>query len=387
MNSEKKNFLNQVFKRSKSTLILVGFTVLFIFYLMTTKTEPEIIDAPEKVWPIEAAVAEYKNITPQLKLYGEITSARRSDLRVSVGGQVTEVGGNFKEGGVVIKGELLLMIDDFEYRNAVTEGQAKFDILKNDTERAKKLFDILKNDAERAEKLFLKGTVSEQFKDNALLEKIQQEIILAEAKKDLRDTKLFAPYDGVINGVVASLGKQVSTFNDKVGEIIDITNLEVRFSLSKAQYGRLLEDSQSVIGRPVSINWTAGNRTFNFDANIARIGAEIKSNTGGIDVYAILLPDNTSIALIRPGAFVGIKVPDKTYNQIISVPDTAIYEEGYVFVIKNERLEKRFISILGYDNINTLIVAKQPSVIEEGDMIAVTQLREAGEGVTVEILQ
>jgi len=373
MNAEKKNFLNQVFKRSKSTLILVGFTVLFIFYLMTTKTEPEIIDAPEKVWPIEAAVAEYKNITPQLKLYGEITSARRSDLRVSVGGQVTEVGGNFKEGGVVIKGELLLMIDDFEYRNAVTEGQAKFD--------------ILKNDAERAEKLFLKGTVSEQFKDNALLEKIQQEIILAEAKKDLRDTKLFAPYDGVINGVVASLGKQVSTFNDKVGEIIDITNLEVRFSLSKAQYGRLLEDSQSVIGRPVSINWTAGNRTFNFDANIARIGAEIKSNTGGVDVYAILLPDNTSIALIRPGAFVGIKVPDKTYNQIISVPDTAIYEEGYVFVIKNERLEKRFISILGYDNINTLIVAKQPSVIEEGDMIAVTQLREAGEGVTVEILQ
>ncbi len=67
MNSEKKNFLNQVFKRSKATLILVGFTVLFIFYLMTTKTEPEIIDAPEKVWPIEAAVAEYKNITPQLK--------------------------------------------------------------------------------------------------------------------------------------------------------------------------------------------------------------------------------------------------------------------------------------------------------------------------------
>ena len=61
-------------------------------------------------------------------------------------------------------------------------------------------------------------------------------------------------------------------------------------------------------------------------------------------------------------------------------------EEGYVFVIKNERLEKRFISILGYDNINTLIVAKHPSVIEEGDMIAVTQLREAGEGVTVEIL-
>ena len=97
MNSEKKNFLNQVFKRSKATLILVGFTVLFIFYLMTTKTEPEIIDATEIVCRIAAAVAEYTNITPQLKLYRELTSARRSDLRVSVGGRVTEVGGNFKE--------------------------------------------------------------------------------------------------------------------------------------------------------------------------------------------------------------------------------------------------------------------------------------------------
>ena len=372
MNNQLKNKIKQLFQKSKRTVLLIACTVLFIVYLTITKTEPELVIIPEKAWPIEVVIAEHKNITPHLKLFGEITSARRSDLRASVGGQVTKVGENFKEGGVVTQGELLLMIDDFEYRNAVTEGQAKFD--------------ILKNDAERAEKLFLRGSVSEQFKDNALLGKIQQEIILAEAKKDLRDTKLFAPYDGVINGVVASLGKQVSTFNDKVGEIIDIKNLEVRFSLSKAQYGRLLEDNQEIIGRYVSVNWTAGNKTFNFDANIARIGAEIKSNTGGVDVYASLLADNTNISLIRPGAFVAIKVPDKTYNQVISLPDTAIYEDSYIFVINNERLEKKPVSILGYDNINTLIVAKKPSVIEDGDMIAVTQLREAGEGVKVQIL-
>ena len=372
MNLDIKNFLNNALNRSKATLIAIGLTLLIIFYLNATKTDTEIVDVSEKIWPITAIQAEYKNTTPNLTLFGEIISARRSDLRVSVGGQVIEVGENFKEGGVVRMGEILLAIDDFEYQNAVTEGQAKFD--------------ILKSDSDRAEALYLRGSVSEQFKDNALLEKTQQEIILAEAKKDLRDTQLFAPYDGVINDVVASLGKQVSTFNDKVGEIIDIKNLEVRFSLSKAQYGRLLEDNQDVIGSPVSVNWTAGNKTFTFDANIARIGAEIKSNTGGVDLYASLLADNTNISLIRPGAFVAITVPDKTYSQVISLPDTAIYEDSYIFVIKNERLEKRSVSILGYDNINTLIVAKKPSAIENGDMIAVTQLREAGEGVKVEIL-
>ena len=150
-----KTFLKDTFTKSKATIIVVGLTALIIFYLNATKTETEIVDAPEKLWPINAIQAEYKNTTPNLKLFGEITSARRSDLRVSVGGQVIEVGENFKEGGVVRMGELLLAIDDFEYQNAVTEGQAKFD--------------ILKSDSDRAEALYLRGSVSEQFKDLSLI--------------------------------------------------------------------------------------------------------------------------------------------------------------------------------------------------------------------------
>ena len=38
-------------------------------------------------------------------------------MRAFVGGQVTQVGDNFKEGGVVKQGELLLTIDDFEYKS------------------------------------------------------------------------------------------------------------------------------------------------------------------------------------------------------------------------------------------------------------------------------
>ena len=108
MNLDIKNIFKNAFTKSKATLIVVGLTALIIFYLNVTKTETEIVNAPEKLWPINAVQAEYKNTTPNLKLFGEIISARRSDLRVSVGGQVIEVGENFKEGGVVKMGELLL---------------------------------------------------------------------------------------------------------------------------------------------------------------------------------------------------------------------------------------------------------------------------------------
>ncbi len=372
INSQLKNKIKQLFQKSKRTLMLIAFTFLFVVYLTLTKTEPELVIIPEKVWPVAAISVEYKDVTPNLELFGEITSARRSELRVSVGGQVVEVGENFKKGGVVKKGELLLIIDDFEYQNAVIEEQAKYE--------------ILNRDFERAEELYLKNSISEQFRDNAMLEKTQQEITLAEAQKDLRDTKLFAPYDGVINGVEASLGKQVSTFNDKVGEIIDIKNLEVRFSLSKAQYGRLLEDDQAVIGRAVAIHWIAGNQIFDFEAEISRTGAEIKSNTGGIDIFATLFFDESEFSLIRPGAFVRLSVTDKTYNQVISVPNTAVYDDEYIFIILNDRLVKRLVVVMGYDGTNTLIKADSTNEIKVGDLIMVNQLREAGEGVKVQIL-
>ena len=372
INSQLKNKIKQLFQKSKRTLMLIAFTFLFVVYLTLTKTEPELVIIPEKVWPVAAISVEYKDVTPNLELFGEITSARRSELRVSVGGQVVEVGENFKKGGVVKKGELLLIIDDFEYQNAVIEEQAKYE--------------ILNRDFERAEELYLKNSISEQFRDNAMLEKTQQEITLAEAQKDLRDTKLFAPYDGVINSVEASLGKQVSTFNDKVGEVIDIKNLEVRFSLSKAQYGRLLEDDQAVIGRAVAIHWIAGNQIFDFEAEISRTGAEIKSNTGGIDIFATLFFDESEFSLIRPGAFVRLSVTDKTYNQVISVPNTAVYDDEYIFIILNDRLVKRLVVVMGYDGTNTLIKADSTNEIKVGDLIMVNQLREAGEGVKVQIL-
>jgi hypothetical protein len=68
------------------------------------------------------------------------------------------------------------------------------------------------------------------------------------------------------------------------------------------------------------------------------------------------------------------------------VPDTSVYEDSYVFVIKQSRLEKRFIEILGYDGSYALIKAKDSSEIKDGDQLITNQLREAGEGVKVKVL-
>jgi len=366
-----KEYIDKIKRVNPTVLLLVG-TLLIISLLRATKDETVLLVIEEKSWPVSVIEAQYDDVQPTLALFGEVITSRRSELRALVGGQVVEVGENFKEGAVVEKGELLLRVDDFEYRNSVTEETAKLE--------------VMNRDFERADELFKQGSISEQFRDNALLERTQQEIVLSEVEKDLRDTELFAPFDGVINDVQATLGKQVSTFNDKIGEIIDIKNMEVRFSISKAQYGRLLEDESEIVGRAIEMKWTVGKRDLIFDASISRVGAEITSNTGGVNIFANIELDNDQETPLRPGAFVRLRMPDKTYESVISIPETAVYEDEYIYIIKDERLKKAVIVISGYDQSNVLIQPTEELMIQNGDLIVTNQLREAGEGVKVDIL-
>ena len=366
-----KEYINKIKRVNPIVLLLVG-TFFIISLLRATKDEPVMLVIEEKSWPVSVIEAQYDDVNPTLALFGEVITSRRSELRALVGGQVIEVGENFKEGAVVKKGELLLKIDDFEYRNSVIEETAKLE--------------VMNRDFERADELFKQGSISEQFRDNALLEKTQQELVLSESEKDLRDTELFAPFDGVINDVQATLGKQVSTFNDKIGEIIDIKNMEVRFSISKAQYGRLLEDESAIVGRAIEMKWTVGQRDLTFDAYISRVGAEITSNTGGVNIFANIELDNDQETPLRPGAFVRLRMPDKTYKSVISIPETAVYEDEYIYIIKDQRLKKAVIVISGYDQSNVLIQPAEDLMIQNGDLIVTNQLREAGEGVKVDIL-
>ena len=366
-----KEYINKI-KRVNPIVLLLVSTFLVISFLRATKDEPEILVVQEKSWPVSVIEAQYGNIQPTVALFGEVITSRRSELRALVGGQVIKVGENFKEGAVVKKGELLLRIDDFEYRNSVTEETAKLD--------------VMTRDFERADELFKQGSISEQFRDNALLEKTQQELVLSESEKDLRDTELFAPFDGVINDVQATLGKQVSTFNDKIGEIIDIKNMEVRFSISKSQYGRLLEDESEILGRAIEVRWTVGQKDLVFDASISRVGAEITSNTGGVNIFATIEMDKELETPLRPGAFVRLRMPDKTYISVIRIPETAVFNDEYIYIVKDQRLKKVGIAISGYDQSNVLIKPTEELMIQNGDLIVTNQLREAGEGVKVDIL-
>jgi RND family efflux transporter MFP subunit len=376
----------EAFARTRAGLpvLVLGAAVLVVVVLNLARPRLQPVVAAERVWAVSAISVKRETVQPELDLFGAVIAGRRSELRARVAGPISRVGPNFRDGGVVKEGELLLQVDPFDYQTALADSRSRL-------KEAEVRLTAVERDLKRARDLYAQKLVAPQFLENAELaveqQKAvveQQQIAVQRAARDLEDTRLLAPYAGVVGNVNADLGKQLSP-NDKVADITDVGRLEVRFSLSNAEYGRLLETGDPVVGRPVRVVWEVGEEKLGYEARIERVGAEITATTGGVDVYAVIAADAAATPL-RPGAFVRVRVADRRYEDVMRIPETALYGQDTVYVINAEdRIEPRQIAIRGYDANDMLVASAGDPALQDGDRVLTSQLREIGAGVKVTV--
>lgn len=378
--------LLRAFARSRAGLPVLIVAAAALIVAVLTALRPQLAPVPvsERVWVVSAATVRHETVQPELDLFGEVIAGRRSELRALVAGPIARVGPNFRDGGLVQEGELLLQVDPFDYEALLADHRSR---LKEAEVRLK----VVGRDLQRARDLIAQKLVAQQFLDNAELAVQQQEAVVEQqgiavqrAQRDVRDTRLLAPYAGVVGNVNADLGKQLS-LNDKVADITDMGRLEVRFSLSNAEYGRLLETGDPVVGRPVRVIWDVGTEELAYTGRIERVGAEITAATGGVDAFAAITAGDAATVL-RPGAFVRVRVADRRYDGVLRVPETALYGEDTVYAINAEdRLEARRVAIRGYAGNDLLATSDGEPSLEDGDRVLTSQLREIGAGVKVRV--
>ena len=131
----------------------------------------------------------------------------------------------------------------------------------------------------------------------------------------------------------------------------------------------------------MTVTWKVGERDLSYQAKIARVGAEIVSTTGGVDVYAVL--EDSLRPDLRPGAFVSVRVPDREYADVFVAPESSLYGENMLYVIADSRLAERRIELLGHDGDHIIFRSAGEPVLADGDRVVTTPLREAGVGVKV----
>ena len=399
--------------------ILIG-GALFALILLVSAPSVEPRAIVERSWHVKVIKAKREDIQPDLHVFGQVVAGREVVLRALVQGEIIETWPELREGGILRRGAPLLRIDPFNYETAVREAsaslrEAKARLLEMEAkeqegralyQRAVEQLEILQRDLDRSELLAKDGHIAEKTLDDRKLAFIRQaqqtqqrrsalaiekarleqqesavkrsEITLSRRQRDMENTLLVSPYDGFLRNVRAGVGRLVSS-NDPIATLVDATRLEVRFNLSERQFGDLLEEEGSLKGRRLRVSWRVGKKTLFFDAVVAQSGAEISSTTGGVDVFATLdLPSIESP--IRPGAFVEVDLPDRLYKQVLRLPEEAIYQGNYVYIVKGNRLERQKIEIVGRADRDILV---RSQALEEGAPILATRFPEVGPGIKV----
>ncbi len=418
----------KMLNRSPKVLVPVAIlaaSVLTFGYLKVTRTEAQPKPPEERVWPVSVTAVERISMQPTVSAFGEVVAGKEVEIKPLVPGRLVEVSPNLENGAVVQAGELLVVVDPFDYETAVVEREAELNEanarlqeIGAELKAARQLrihtqqeLVLRERDLERTRNLTIRGTASEKARDDAelALNNAEQSLTLREqsiaqlgartdqqdalisradvalrrARRDLEHTRVTAPFTGFLTDTDAALGKRVRD-GDAVARLIDANRLEISFQLNNRDFARLLNagtaGANGLVNRPVEVQWKVGNEVFVYQAQIERVGAEIDATSGGVDVYAVVEGAGPEVPL-RPGAFVQVAIPDRHYQDVVELPDTAVDDTGSLYVVEDGRLVARQVTILRRVGTTFLVTGDLPA----GALVVTTPFPEAGPGARVSV--
>ncbi len=388
-------------------------------YLKATKPETPKRKAKPSIYAISTVPVAFGTVQPQLKLFGTTVAGRQVEIRSLVAGQVITTSDDLRDGGKIAAGATILAIDPFNYKSdlqdneaqtaetaaKVRELEASLAVERGNLKFAREQADLADTDLKRARPLLERGAITERVVDDRRLILNQRRQTVAQmennigvwqariaqqkaavsrletgrlrAAQRLAETKLVAPFNAYVTDVGAQVGRMVGV-NDRVATLIDRDWIEVAFTVTDRQFGRLVRGAGGIEGRQIEVRWNVGETPLVYSARIDRVGASVSSQAGGVQLYARVDKPADGVGL-RPGAFVEVRVPDTEFKKVASLPSTAVFNGDTVFVVKDGKLAARKISIVSTSGSNVLV----RGTLEAGDKIMITRLSLPGDGVRV----
>lgn len=373
-------------RKLRIILIIIVITALCVSLLFLTRPKAEKRPIPETVVTVETIDAQRTDYPVIVKTNGTIQADTRGNLVSQIRGEIVGVSKNFKPGGAFNAGEVLIEVDDRDYRAEVSQALAAVSqaeaIYKQELAQAKQA----KTDWQRLGKLGNPPTLvaREPQLAAAKAEMDSAKARYQTAKLNLQRTKIKAPYSGRVIQRNAVLGQYLS-IGSNLAEIFATDGVEVRLPLSQEEYAQLGLENLSDNNKQqfkVEISSQLGSKSFTWDAFITRTDSTFDLTTRQIDVVAeVFSPFSTNgeKPSLKIGQFVNANILGRTIENVIVVPNKALREGRYVFTSKNKKLVQSPVTVLWQDDKNAII----ESGLNEGDIVVTTSLNSTLTGASV----
>ena len=379
--------------RLVAALVILGLGIGGFMYLVSSKPEVPSRPRSEEMRKVAVTIADRVSAAPVQQAFGTVTAARSADLRFAIGGEVASVEAVMRNGALVRKGEVLATLDTelltlsvndiavqlaaedankIELQTQLTLRQRQFDRV-NQMKAASVASEKRLDDAQLA----LSIAKNSLLQSNSRIEQLK--IAKKRAERNLKDAVLRAPFDGALADVVIGAG-QVLSSNTTLGKITDLNSLEVSFIVPAEIYAI----SNRLIGQDVEMTWTAGGRdVVTVNGTIDRTEGNVNANEGGGRIYANLPQSKAGeMPPIPAGAFVEINYPTLMLDDVVILPEAAIFDRDHIFIVVEGRADRRQVEILSKSEGQVYVRGD----LQNGDQVVSTRIPGLAQGTLVEVV-
>ncbi len=361
-------------------IFIVGLSFGLMKFLIAQREDPTMKKAPDVRRFVKVDTVHYETIVSPVEAPGRLASLAQTELISEASGKISTAKIPLKKGSSFKKGDLLFSIYPDEVKLALYSRKSLFK-----SSLANLLPDLAFDYPEYENTLrqyFNKLDIKKDFPEFPAISDEKLKIFLASRnliseyytiKKDelqLKRHKIYAPYNGTYREVYLEESAYTGT-GGRVANAIRTDMLEVEVPLDR------LDANWVKIGDKVKvITDRSGEEHI---GKVIRKAAFIDENTQSQAIFINV--SNYSDQKLLSGEYVHVAFPGQAIENAMEIPRNATFNTNEVFVIVNDRLEKRNIHIIK-TNEKTLIF----DGVKKGEIIVTQTLINVLEGTKVEIL-
>ncbi len=341
-------------------ILLLGAAI--IWYLMSNR--PEVKRHAKKHRPpvVEVVALQPGDYRIKIASQGTVIPHTQTTLVAEVRGKLTAIADSFRSGGFFDKGDLLVTIDDRDYRNAVTIAEAelaKAQVALNQekarAEQARIDWERLGNGDRPSDLVLRKPQLA-----SARAAVAAAGARLRQAQTDLDRTHLVAPYSGRVLEKKADIGQFV-TPGTPLGTIYATDYVEIELPLSEQEILGLnlplaTADDRSKAAGPVVV---LRNRSGEWQGRIVRVTGAVDTRTR--QQYVVARVDAPYAAAHQPlqvGQFVTAEIAGRTLTGVYVLPRSAVRAGNQIIVLDEENKLGRLDITPVWESRNEVVVAE-----------------------------
>jgi RND family efflux transporter MFP subunit len=333
---------------------------------------------------------------------GYIVARRRATVSSKITGKVVKV--MLEEGQRVEAGQIIALLDDSNWRAALSQSKAQLQQAEASVASAQTAFDDAKPIYDRAEKQKAAAVISAQSFDeshaqfnvahnNLLVSQRGVEMARAGvevAQRSLEDTVIRAPFAGIVTEKAAQPGEMVSPISagggftrTGIGTIVDMESLEVEVDVSENFINRVRPQQPVTIKLNAYPDWDIPGSVIAMipTADRAKATVKVRIAIGQKDPRIIpemgarvaFLSDNEPKASDAKSPVSGVIIP----ADAVSTSGTA----SIVFVVHGSTVERRAVRLGAKISSGQMVSAG----LEPGNIVALGDLSKLSDGARVRI--